>query len=340
MKRKIFALVTAFLFLFTACSNSTQSPQNESQSSSQTSSESNKKIVYTSFYPLYDFTSKIVKDKMDVRLIIPAGAEPHDYEVGAKTLAEMSEADLILLLGLEFEPWSEKLDDKTKEKIVLLGEKARPIEYDGHDEHDHEHHEGEEAHDEHDHEHHEEGEEHDHHHGFYDPHVWLDPTRAMDISKAILEKVIALDAENKDFYTQNHDEFLAQLSNLDAKLKEVASKYKGEHKDIVVSHNAFAYLTDTYDIHFESIAGLSPEAEPSLKRISEIIDEIREDQIKYIFFEELSNSKIIESISKETDSKIDILYTIEGMTDDEMKKGEDYLYKMNQNIEKIKLALE
>lgn len=160
------------------------------------------------------------------------------------------------------------------------------------------------------------------------------------MSKAILEEVSRIDPENKDFYAKNFEDFSAKLSELDKKLQEIAKKHRDAHKDIIVSHNAFSYLTDTYGIHFESIAGLSPEAEPSLKTISEIIDEIKEHDIRYIFFEELSNSKIIESIAAETQAKVDILYTIEGMTEDEMKKGEDYLFKMNQNIEKIDLALQ
>ncbi|MDO4721073.1 MAG: zinc ABC transporter substrate-binding protein [Peptostreptococcaceae bacterium] len=335
MKRKISILLFAMLLVLTSCTTKAK----PAESGELESSSKGKKIVYTSFYPLYDFTSKIVQDKMDVRLIIPAGAEPHDYEVSAKTLSEMNDADSILLLGLEFEPWSEGLDATLKEKVLFVGESARPIPYKGHDADDHDH-EGE-AHD-HDHDH--EGEAHDHghhhHHGLYDPHVWMDPTRAIDMSKVILAEVSKIDPENKDFYTKNFEDFSAKLSELDKKLQEISKKHHDAHKDIIVSHNAFSYLTDTYDIHFESIAGLSPEAEPSLKTISEIIDEIKEHDIRYIFFEELSNSKIIESIAAETQAKVDILYTIEGMTEDEMKKGEDYLFKMNQNIEKIDLALQ
>lgn len=327
MKQRIWFLLLSVILVFTACSNSATPAQTEEETSV------NKKIVYTSFYPIYDFTSKLVKDKMDVRLIIPAGAEPHDYEVGAKTLSDMSDADSVLLLGLGFEPWSEKLDETTKSKAAFIGESARPIEHEdgefceicGHShEKDHDH----------------EGEDHDHDHGLHDPHVWMDPTRAKDMSKAILDEMIRIDADNKDFYTENYNQLAVQFDELDKKLQEVAKKHHDAHKDIIVSHNAFSYLTDTYDIHFDSIAGLSPAAEPSLQTIADIVDEIKEHNIKYIFFEELSNNKVIESIAKETDAKVDLLYTIEGMTEDEMKRGEDYFFKMNQNIEKIDLALQ
>lgn len=334
MKRRILFLLLTCILVFTACSSPVKPAETGTETPSNNATA--KKIVYTSFYPIYDFTSKIVQDQMDVRLIIPAGAEPHDYEVGAKTLSDMSDADSVLLLGLGFEPWSDKLDETTKTKVALIGEKARPIEYSGHDDvceicgHSHgkkDDHEDEEGHD------HE-------HHGFQDPHVWLDPTRAKDMSKGILDEMIKIDPDNQALYTKNYEQIAAQFDELDQKLQEIAKKHHDAHKDIIVSHNAFSYLTDTYDIDFESIAGLSPHAEPSLKVISDIIDEINEHDIRYIFLEELSNSKVIDSIAKETKAKVDLIYTIEGMTEEEMKKGEDYFFKMNQNIEKIDLALQ
>lgn len=318
IKIKILSLFLSILFLLTACSNNNQNI-NQDDSNGIIDTSETKLVVYASFYPIYDFTDKIASDNIELNLIIPAGAEPHDYEISAKTMANLEQADLILLNGLDFEPWSDTLPKSLESKIIRLGERVNPLSYK-----------------EHSHSENETGENHEHFE--FDPHIWLDPVRAIDMSSIIYETLSDLDAANKDVYKLNFSNLKSELEKLDTEFQELLSITN--KKEVIVSHNAFSYIGERYAIDFHSISGISPENEPSLKALTEITDLVRNEDIKVIFFEELANEKIVKTLADEADVDSDVLYTIEGMTDNEINAGEDYFSKMRLNLLKLKSAVQ
>ena len=118
-------------------------------------------------------------------------------------------------------------------------------------------------------------------------------------------------------------------------LKDIENK-----KPIVVSHNSYGYISDTYGVEFYSISGMSAEQEPSLRVLSNIIELVREKNIEVIFFEELANEKVAQTIASETGARTDVLYTIEGMTEEEIQSGMGYISKMTENLNKILEAIQ
>lgn len=312
-KTSLISLLLIMMVVLSACSSSVSS----SDTNSTDDTEDSKLTVYASFYPIYDFTNKIAEDFIDLKLIVPAGAEPHSFELSAKTLAELENADLILLNGLEFEPWADSLPESLSSKIISLGEEVNPLPY---VEHSHGEEEDEDSHSE------------------YDPHIWLDPLRASQMSEIIYENLSKLDSTNKAVYETNLKNLKDEFITLDSEYKQLEAIQN--KKEIVVSHNAFSYLGERYGLEFHSLSGISPENEPSLKVLSEITDLVNKEGIRVLFFEELANDKIINTIADETGVESDVLYTIEGMTDDEINAGEDYFSKMRLNLSKLKLAVE
>ncbi|WP_417202154.1 metal ABC transporter substrate-binding protein [Acetoanaerobium sticklandii] len=314
-KTGLISLLLIMMVVLSACNSSVSS----SDTNSTNDDEDSKLTVYASFYPIYDFTNKIADDYINLKLIVPAGAEPHHYEISAKTMAELENADLILLNGLEFEPWADSLPESLSSKIISLGEEVNPLPY---VEHSHGEHEGEA----------------ENSHSEYDPHIWLDPLRASQMSEIIYENLSKLDSTNKAVYETNLKNLKDEFITLDSEYKQLEAIQN--KKEIVVSHNAFSYLGERYGLEFHSLSGISPENEPSLKVLSEITDLVNKEGIRVLFFEELANDKIINTIADETGVESDVLYTIEGMTDDEVSAGEDYFSKMRLNLSKLKLAVE
>ena len=84
-KTGLISLFLIMMVVLSACSSSVSS----SDTNSPNDAEDSKLTVYASFYPIYDFTNKIAEDFIDLKLIVPAGAEPHSFELSAKTLAEL-----------------------------------------------------------------------------------------------------------------------------------------------------------------------------------------------------------------------------------------------------------
>lgn len=312
MKKKwtIFLLSGIFVFsLLTACS-SQENPN----------SADGKLTVCTSFYTMQDFTEKIGGDKIDVISLVPTGTEPHDWEPTPTDIRKLEEADVFVYNGADMEHWVESVLSSLQNENLVVVEASQGISLL----------EGTHTH--------EEEEEHeDHAETSYDPHVWLNPLNAKQEMKTIAAALAQADAENKDYYEDNYEKYAVQLDTLDAKFSSTLTLLP--NKDIIVAHEAFAYLCDAYDLNQIGIDGLSPDSEPDAARMAEIIEFAKEHQVKVIFFEELVSPKVAESIAREVNATTDVLNPLEGLSDEQIEAGEDYFSIMEQNLEKLKEAL-
>ncbi|MGB9812899.1 MAG: metal ABC transporter substrate-binding protein [Thermovenabulum sp.] len=264
-------------------------------------SNKDKIVVYTSIYPLYDFTKKIGQDYIVVENITPTGVEPHEFEPSISKISKIYESNAFIYLGEPMDPWAEKLrGDLAQKGIAVLKVGEGLIEGN-------------------------------------DPHIWLSPKKSMQMAKKIYDLLVKVDEKNKAVYEKNYDRLIEELKKLDDEYKkELAST---RLRDFVVSHAAFGYLAKEYGLNQVSIKGLSPQEEPSLKHIKNLIDFCRERGIKYILAESLETPKEAQALAEEAGLKILTLNPIEGLTDEEEKANEDYFSLMRKNLEVLKEAL-
>ena len=175
-----------------------------------------------------------------------------------------------------------------------------------------------------------------HDHGEYDPHIWLDPLIVKEIVASIKDQLITLDPNNKDTYEKNYAELINQIDILHIEylttLKNVAQK------EIVVSHNAFNYLTNRYQLKQRPISGISPSDEPTPKEIQTIIDFVKREKIKYLLFEPIAVPKVALAIKEQVDAEVLELTPIENLTPEQIKNGDDYFSLMRKNLESLKKA--
>lgn len=278
--------------------------------------------VYTSFYPYYDFAKNLGGDNILLNTVVPTGTEPHSFEPSPKTIAELEKADVFIYNGLHMEPWVDKVLNLLEGKDIYIVDASKAVELINYDNHNHEN---------------EQEEELDHDHGEYDPHIWVDPVNVIHISKMIKEAFINVDPNNKNIYEENFNNFKGELDKLDESFR-IGLKDATERK-IIVSHSAFGYLARRYNIEEISVAGISPHAEPSPKRLAQLTKIANENKINYIFFEALANVKTAEVLAKEANLEVLTLYNVEGLTDEQTKNGENYISLMYKNLETLKKAL-
>jgi zinc transport system substrate-binding protein len=311
---------------------------------SQIELSSDKTNVVASFYPLYDFASKIGKDHIHAVTAVPAGVEPHDWEPKTKDISQILKADLFVYQGAGLEGWVEELlKSKKKDAKVLDVEASAGLTLLKAEEGDHDH-EGEEHESGKEEEHgHESGkeEEHghdDHDHGEFDPHAWLSPANAKKMAENIKNGLVKADAANQADYEANYKQLAEKLDQLDKKYREALSKTT--KKDIVVSHKAFAYLCHDYGLTQKAIMGLTPGSEPTAQDMKAINDFVKEHNVKYIFFEELVSDKLAKTLANDLKIETMVLNPLEGLTDDQLKAGEDYFSIMEKNLQNLVKALQ
>jgi zinc transport system substrate-binding protein len=159
-----------------------------------------------------------------------------------------------------------------------------------------------------------------------DPHVWLDPRLYEKIATRIGE-VLHRPATN----------FVARLHRLDALFKTGLTDC--ERREIVTSHEAFGYLAERYGLQQIAITGLAPEAEATPRTLEHVIDEVRESGATTVFFEPLVSPRIADTVARETDARTAVLNPLEGLTEDELDRGEDYFSIMRENLATLRKAL-
>lgn len=277
----------------------------------QQSSEQEKISVVASFYPLYEFASRVGGDRAEVLSLVPVGIEPHDWEPTAQDRLRVQSATLLVINGAGFESWAGDMEAKvvvnTSEGIELEHEEA------GEDEHGHE--------------------------GGVDPHFWLDPVLAKHQVEKIRDAMVAADPENADYYKENAGAFAAELDQLDAFIKlELADCKKS---DFIAFHDAFSRFAERYGLAQQSILGISPEGEILPQRMQEIIELANELDINVIYAEELIDSRLADTIAGEIPGgRVLLLSPIEGIDQEEQALGIGYIDKMRENVANLKVGLE
>ncbi|WP_159882195.1 metal ABC transporter substrate-binding protein [Paenibacillus puerhi] len=293
---------------------------------------SGKVNVVTSFYPLYNFASEIGGDHVHVINLVPTGVEPHDWSPKSRDIKHMTDAELFVYLGAGFEGWvHDALDSMRKDAKVKVVEASRGIKLleGGEEEHGH----GEEE----EHAHGKEESKAAHDHGSHDPHVWLSPLNAKQMAATIKDAFVEADAAHKQDYEANYKALADKLDALHAKYaSQLATVSK---KEIVVTHQSFAYLAKEYGLTQKAIMGLSPDAEPTSKEMKGILQFIKDNQVSYIFFEELVSDKMAKTLARDAGIETLVLNPIEGLTEEQLAQGEDYISQMEKNLNNLIKAL-
>jgi zinc transport system substrate-binding protein len=276
---------------------------------------SNKIKVVTTLFPLYDFTKNIGKEKVAVSLLLPPGVEAHSFEPKPSDLVKVNEADVFIYTGKFMEPWAEDIvKGITNKKLMIVdasqGTKMIPGVF---------HDDDEPA-------------------GSLDPHIWLDFENAKIMVGNILHALEVKDSASMDSYKQNSDVYIKNLTDLDSSYRTALASCKG--KEIVYGgHYAFGYLARRYALKYLAAQGFSPDAEPTARDLSMLVEQIRKDKIKYVFYEELTSPKIAETIANETNTKLLLLNAAHNVSKDQFVQGASFLDIMKSNLDNLKVGL-
>ena len=313
--------------------------------SNSTESTKNGLAVVTTVYPAYDIAKQVGGDKVNVTMLVPPGTEPHDWEPTVNDLKAVGKAKLFIYNGAGLEP-TEKL------LAADIIKEAKPVELssvvdvlpsattslDSETETMHHSHEGNgaEAH------HHELGAdpivgEHEHHHGTVDPHVWLNPMNVAKEVELVVKAFSEADPANADYYKANGKSYKEKLMALDTAYRSFAEQVP--NKELVVTHEAFGYLAKQYGFTQLGIMGVSPDAEPTPERMAAIINFVKAHKVNAIFSEALVNPKLANAIAGETGAQVYLLNPVEGLTEEQMEAGENYISIMTQNLTVLREAL-
>ncbi len=261
--------------------------------------------ITTSFYPLAYLAEKISGNRGLVTNITPAGTEPHDFEPTPRDMAKIYQSALFIFNGGGIDSWAEKFQNNIKVKpaniliVNMINELTQTNKS--------------------------------------NPHFWLDPTIMSQEAEIVLGALIKIDSKHAEEYTNNWQKLKNDLSELNQEYQSGLSNCA--LREIITSHDAFGYLASRYNFTVSHILGISPEEDPSPKKIAEIADLARSKNLKYIFFETMASPKLSQTIANEIGASTLVLDPIEGLLEQDSKNNQDYISIMRSNLANLKTAM-
>jgi len=236
--------------------------------------------VMVSVLPQVDFVERIGGDQVQVSEMIPPGFSPATYEPSPDQIKKLQDADIYFRIGhIPFEKaqMSKLISINSEMEVVDTSVGIKLLTLAVH------HHEGEEEHE------HEDKKEGD------DPHIWLSPKLVKIQAEHIYNALVAYSPDNKQYFTDNYNQFIADLDQLDNTLVSAFAPIKGQ--TILVFHPAFGYLADAYGFHQEAIE--IEGKDPTPVELQRIISEARADNAKVVFVQAQFSTKSAEAVANE-----------------------------------------
>lgn len=283
--------------------------------------------IVTSFYPTY-IATKNIADGIDsvkvVNLTENHSGCLHDYQLTTNDMRKLEGADVFVMNGGGMESFLEDVVAKYPDLTVIDASKGISL-LEPTAVHHHEHGEGEEAEE---HEEDEKAHEHDHDHGD-NAHVWMDPVRYMTQIENITEGLQKSDGIHAKAYEKNKSAYLTKVEAIKEQLDGLKTDKETE---IIIFHEAFAYLAEYLGFDIVYSMDLDDEAGLSAGEIAKVIDEVNTHNVTALFTETEYKDSIAKNISKETGASV---YVLSALTSEEDSK-DAYLDGMQENINVIK----
>lgn len=362
-KSVVFIVTISMIFGMAGCGKTTEKEDNYRL-----------KIV-TSLFPYYDMARAVIGDVkgIDLKMIVTPGQDSHSFEPTPSDVIQMENADVLIYNGGSLETWIDTLIDSLNNKnqiqmkmmdyVDVLNEEiveGMDTRFDSHDEHSH----SEDSHNHKEHSHSEDSynqeegshsedslkhEEHSHDsevsdheeesHNETDEHIWTSPVNEIIMTEKICETLSKALPEEKENFQKNAESYISQLKELDNEFKTIVENAK-TNEIIFADKFPLQYFAKEYGLkYYAAFPGCGSDMEPSAKTIAFLVDKIKEDNIKAVFYLELSSHIVADAIETDTGAKPLQFNSCHNITQKQFDSGVTYVDLMKENVNNLKIAL-
>ena len=279
--------------------------------------------VVTSFSILADVAQKIGGERVAVQALVAADTDSHSYQMTPADVRKIRAAKLLLVngLGLESAPLQRAMrNSKIPMAVATKGIAALS----NADDHDHDH----------DHKH-----AHGHAHGEQDPHVWQDPVRMQSYARNIADALIAADPAGRAHYEQRLAAYQRELQQLHSWAEQQFAAVPAAQRKVLTAHDAFAYLGARYHVTFIAPLGTNSDSQPSARAVALIIQQIRKENVRAVFLENVKDARLLQQIARETGVPVQQQALYSDALSGAQGPAPTYLQLMRNNIGALAQAL-
>ena len=267
--------------------------------------------VLTTFMPITLFTKAVAGNCAEVQALIPANSGPHDFQAKPADLIALRQAKLLVKNGLGMENFLTKLINSAGNKDLLVIDSSRGIttldspEEEGHSEQDHSD------------------------HGEVNPHIWLDPLRAINQVENIRDGLVKADPSCAASYRSNAATYVAKLKTLNAEISNQLNPYQG--KTFVAFHDFAPYFADRYKLKADFLVDV-PELNPSPADLMRVAAAVKRSQLKALLSEPQEGERSFNALAKDLGVKISVFDPMETGSVQAFQNPATYFKVMRSNV--------
>lgn len=326
---KTFSLLTLAVTVVLGLGNCapTETDGNSASPQAQASPRNELKVVTTTLF-VTDFTKAVAGDRAEVTYLLPTNVGPHDYQAKPEDARILAEADVLVKNGLGLEEYLNDLVANANNQTLKIVDTSQGVQtISNQTVEGHKHAAGEDAAEA-------ETEGGGGHKGEANPHIWLDPTRAIQQVENIREGLIAADPAGKDTYTANAAAYIDRLKALDAEFVRALKPYAG--KEFVTYHDFASYFAQRYKLQAEYLVGV-PEENPAPEDVKRVISAAQASDLKTLLAEPQAGEGAFSTLSKDLQVRVSTFDPIE-TSGSEGSQPDYYLTVMRQNVKNLQTA--
>jgi zinc/manganese transport system substrate-binding protein len=269
--------------------------------------------VVTTFLPITLFTRAVAGDCATVTALVPPTTGPHDFQAKPGDLAALRQARVLVKNGLEMEAFLDKLVASAGNSKLAVIDSSRGIATIGSpEEHDPGH-----------------GHEQGHSHGEVNPHIWLDPLRAVQQVETIRDGLVKADPSCAEGYKRNAAAYTAELRALNDELATQLKPYRG--KTFIAFHDFAPYFAQRYNLKADFLVDV-PELNPSPADLRRVAAEVRQTQLKALLSEPQEGQRSFNTLAKDLGIKISVFDPLETGSDQSASDPQTYVVVMRRNV--------
>ena len=262
--------------------------------------------VVSTFSILGDMVQNIGGNNIELTTLVGANGDGHVYEPTPADAKSVAAADVVFVNGLGFEGWIDRLVKASgyKGKVIIATEGIKELKFEGE----------------------------------LDPHAWQDLSNGRIYIKNIKNALIDLDPKNSDLYKKNFIAYDKILESMDKSTKEKFADIPKKNRKVITSHDAFLYFGRAYGIDFRSPVGVTTESEPSAGELAALITEMREDGIKALFAENITDPRLIKQLAREVNAQIGGTLYSDALSDNS-EPANTYINMFKYNVNELATIL-
>ena len=278
---------------------------------------SGKLKVIATFSILGDIAHNVGGDRIDVTMLVGPNGDAHVYSPTPADAKKIADAKLVVINGLGFEGWIERLvkASGSKAPVVTASKGVKPRRMASGHSHGH-----------------------GHSHASNDPHAWQSVANVKVYAANIRDGLIAADPAGKTAYEANAAAYIAKLDALDKEVRDTVAKIPAGRRKVITTHDAFGYFKDAYGLDFIAPQGVSTDSAPSAKEVARIVGQIKRQKIPAVFMENITDQRLLKQVADETGAKIGGTLYSDALTDDK-GPAPTYIDMIRHNVRTLAVAL-